>query len=45
MNSDYNFIFDLDAIITQKDILQEISKAVGLYNKIKELTDLAMKMN
>ena len=40
--SDYIFLFDLDSTITCKEILPEISKKIGKYDEMRQMTEASM---
>ena len=41
--SKYVFLFDLDSTITRQEILPTIAKKVGIYDKMRDLTESTMK--
>lgn len=41
--SRYVFLFDLDSTLTKQEILPTVSMKLGIYKKMKELTESAMK--
>ncbi|WP_105618962.1 HAD-IB family phosphatase [Vallitalea okinawensis] len=41
--SDYVFLFDLDATITRVEILPELSRELGMYDKMRDLTEKTMR--
>ena len=40
--SRYIFLFDLDSTVTKQEILPTISKELGIYEKMTELTESTM---
>lgn len=40
--SRYIFLFDLDSTVTKQEILPTISKKLGIYEKMTELTESTM---
>lgn len=41
--SEYIFLFDLDSTISKKEILPTISKTIGKYEEMRELTEATMR--
>lgn len=41
--SDYVFLFDLDATVTKLEILPELSKELGIYDEMRDLTERTMR--
>ncbi len=41
--SRYIFLFDLDSTVTKQEILPTISKRLGIYERMSELTESTMR--